>query len=144
VKKARELLGEQLRQWREAAGLSILQLAEKMGTKRTFIYDIEAGRKNFTVDYWEKLLRACGVPPEEGLRGFSTSDMPREFQDLFRMLAIIVTKGNDDLIHGIRVNLDAISDKALRLHRPRSPSPSPGAAGEEGSRRPVSRGKKSA
>lgn len=122
MQTARELLGKKVKEWREHTDLSISQLAVKMGTKRTFIYDIEAGRKNFTIDYWEKLLRACGIPPSTALAGFTSADIP---QDLYRLLKIIVDKGNDDLIHGIRINLDAIADKALRLHnRARSPTPS--------------------
>jgi len=120
--KARQLLGERVRQCREAAGLSIAQLAEKMSTPgkpahRTFIYDIEAGRENFTVDYWEKLLRACGVSPGHALAGVTSSDIPPEYQDLFRMLQIITTKAPSELIDALRIVFDAITDKALRLSR---------------------------
>jgi len=128
MKSARELLGEKIKDYREGSGLSVLDLVSKTGDQqvnRTFVYDIEAGRKNFTVDHWEKLLRALGVPPEKALSGFKSSDIPKGAEDLYRMLKIIVESGDDDLILGVRVNLDAVADKALRLRKqpPNQPTP---------------------
>jgi transcriptional regulator with XRE-family HTH domain len=114
-KKLRELLGAELRALREAAGINPADLAKKLGTSRAGIYEIEAGQKNFTVDQFDKLLRACGLSAERLLAGLSKSDLPYADQDFYRMLRIILESGDPDLRHGIRVNLDAISDKALRL-----------------------------
>jgi transcriptional regulator with XRE-family HTH domain len=124
ILKARRILGERLKAYRKMAGLSVAQLGEKVNTPRQYIYDIEAGRVNYTVDQFARLLAGCGTSFEELLAGTNTSAVPVAFQDLFQMLQTIISSGNADLLHGIRVNLDAISDKALRMMKARA-SPSP-------------------
>lgn len=127
MKTFRRILGEQLTQYRKQAELSVLSLEEKSGISRQSIYDIEAGEQNVTADNYQVLLAACGVTPEEWLNGLpqSSSEIP---QDLFRMLKIITSRGNDELIGALRVHLDALADKALKKTRA-SPSPEHGMAG---------------
>lgn len=132
-KPGREVFGEALAKLRKAVGLSVLDLSRKSGTSRNTIYELEAGRLNVTLDQYEKLLGACGVSVEEWIAGFDQDQLqaliPRDHQDLFHMLRIIATSGNQDLLHGIRVNLDAISEKALRLAK-KHPPPQPSQVGE--------------
>ena len=45
---------------RRAAGLTQKQLADILGTKQTYIAQIEKGRKNITFATLEKYARACG------------------------------------------------------------------------------------
>jgi transcriptional regulator with XRE-family HTH domain len=119
----RHILGKRLTAYRNAAGLSVAQLAKKAKTPRQYIYDIEAGKVNFTVDQYTKLLAGCGASFEELLAGTNTSTISPAFRDLFEMLTTIVNSGNSDLLHGVRVSLDAISDRASRLMKVReSPS----------------------
>lgn len=49
-----------LHQARRAAGLSQKQLAERIGTKQTYVAQIEKGRKNITFSTLTKYARACG------------------------------------------------------------------------------------
>ena len=45
---------------RKAAGLTQKELAEKIGTKQTYIAQLERGRRNITLATIEKYARACG------------------------------------------------------------------------------------
>ncbi len=118
----RKLFGKRLTLYRESAGLSVAELAQKAKTARQVIYDIENGSKNYTIDKFVRLLNACGISVEEFLRG--SSGESEEFQDLYYMLRAIIKSGNKDLIHGIRISLDAVSEKARRLRR-ENPNPPP-------------------
>jgi len=136
-KAGRKLLGHQLTIMRQAAGLSEGELADKLKCSRAWIYDVEAGRKNFTINEYDRLIQGCGTSTEQALAGLNTSDVPTEFHDLYWNLRTIIMTDNKDLIFGIRVNLDAISEKARNLKkartpkpRPRSPTPEPGEAAE--------------
>jgi transcriptional regulator with XRE-family HTH domain len=128
MKTMRQILGQQVAQARKNAGMSVLDLVAKSGTSRQSIYDIEAGKQNLTADQFQKLMNACGVSPENWLAGIDDvpgPDIPREHHNLFRLLGIIVRAQNLDLIHGVQVSLDALSDKALRLSRKSRAAPSP-------------------
>lgn len=116
----RKLLGQQLKVLRESSGLTHKQLAEKLQCSRAWIYDVEEGRKNFTIDEYERLLHGCNASVESAMRGLNTSDIPAEFHDLYWMLRAIINSGNGKLVDGIRVNLEAISEKAMREHSPPS------------------------
>lgn len=114
----RKLLGQQLKTLRESSGLSIKDLAEKLKCSRAWIYDVEHGRKNFTIDEYERLLQGCNASVESAMKGLNTSDIPAKFHDLYWMLRTIVNSGSGKLVDGIRVNLEAISEKAMREHGP--------------------------
>ncbi len=57
--------GARLRQLRERAGLSIYALAKKSEVSRSFIGEIEAGKKAPSFDVARKLASALGVGIEE-------------------------------------------------------------------------------
>ena len=52
--------GTQLRLARKRKGLTQKELAEKIGTKQTYIAQLERGRRNITLATIEKYARACG------------------------------------------------------------------------------------
>ena len=108
------MLGERLTALRRAAGLSVPQLASKIRKSRAWIYDVESGAKNFTVDEYEKLVRGCGWSPEAVFAGPEASTIPH---DLAWMLQTILKSKDSKLIDGIRVDLDAISRMALSLDK---------------------------
>lgn len=54
-----------LKQQRLKSGLTLNELAIKMGTDRQYIWNIENGKVNFTIDYLDKLLYAMNCNPEE-------------------------------------------------------------------------------
>jgi len=88
---------------------------------RQSIYDIEAGDQNVAPDQYENLIRACGISPEQWVKGFderATLKLPRRHQGLVQLLVSIIKSGDDELIATARNVLDALSDKAS----PKEPS----------------------
>lgn len=60
-----EVLRKELRSLREQAGLTMRQLAERIGREHNFIGRIELGERRLDLveAYW--LFKALGVPPDE-------------------------------------------------------------------------------
>ena len=56
--KSRQIIGKKIRQLREQKNLTLEQLADLLGTDRQHIWNIEAGRKNITLDYLDKIAEA--------------------------------------------------------------------------------------
>lgn len=52
---------------REQKQLTLEQLADLLGTDRQHIWNIEAGRKNFTMDYLDKIAKVLDVSLSEFL-----------------------------------------------------------------------------
>jgi len=59
----RTRLGQNVRQLREAKGWSHEDYADRAGIHRTYVSDIERGRRNPTITVVEKLAGPFGVPP---------------------------------------------------------------------------------
>ncbi len=58
----RRLVGQNLKRFREAAGLSQEALAFECGLHRTYVSGVERGVRNPTVVVLEKLAEPLGVP----------------------------------------------------------------------------------
>lgn len=63
--KSRQIIGKKIKQAREEKQLTLGQLADLLGTDRQHIWKIEAGRKNFTLDYLDKIAQALKVSQSE-------------------------------------------------------------------------------
>lgn len=63
--KSKQIIGKKIKQLREAKNLTLEQLADLIGTDRQHIWNIEAGRKNITLDYLDKIARALQVSQHE-------------------------------------------------------------------------------
>ena len=63
--KSRQIIGKKIKQAREEKQLTLVQLADLLGTDRQHIWNIEAGRKNFTLDYLDKIAQALKVSQSE-------------------------------------------------------------------------------
>lgn len=63
--KSRQIIGKKIKQAREEKQLTLEQLADLLGTDRQHIWNIEAGRKNFTLDYLDKIAQALKVSQSE-------------------------------------------------------------------------------
>lgn len=59
----RERLGKNVRRLREAQGWSQEDYADRAGVHRTYVSDIERGRRNPTITVVEKLAQPLGVSP---------------------------------------------------------------------------------
>jgi transcriptional regulator with XRE-family HTH domain len=73
-----KILGERLRAYRNKAGLSQEQLAEKAGLHATYIGQLERGEKNATIESIEKVARALELPFEILFEKIITSDSDNE------------------------------------------------------------------
>lgn len=65
--KSRQIIGKKIKQVREKKELTLEQLADLLGTYRQHIWNIEAGRKNFTMDYLDKIAKVLDVSLSEFL-----------------------------------------------------------------------------
>ncbi|HXD02317.1 MAG TPA: helix-turn-helix transcriptional regulator [Novosphingobium sp.] len=65
----RTRLGHNIRQLREAKGWSQEDYADRAGIHRTYVSDIERGRRNPTITVVEKLATPFGVSPGSLLDG---------------------------------------------------------------------------
>ena len=63
--KSRQVIGKKIKQLREDQNLTLEQLADMVGTDRQHIWNIEAGRKNITLDYLDKIAEALKVSQSE-------------------------------------------------------------------------------
>lgn len=123
------LMGRRLRELREQAGISVAGLAKQCKLDRTYIYDVENGTANWTIEHFATLLSACHSSLESFLAGLNSSDFSPEDETFHRMLGVILASGDDDLRFGIRINLEAISEKAVRVRKKISESETRQAAG---------------
>lgn len=62
-------LGLNVRRLREAKGWSQEDYADRAGIHRTYVSDIERGRRNPTITVVEKLAEPFAIPPGELLNG---------------------------------------------------------------------------
>jgi len=65
VDKVSKQFGDNLRKIRLSKGMSQSQLAEKIGSDKSYISTIEHGKKNLTLETMSKLAQALGVSREE-------------------------------------------------------------------------------
>jgi transcriptional regulator with XRE-family HTH domain len=63
--KSRQIIGKKIKQLREERSLTLERLADLLGTDRQHIWNIEAGRKNITLDYLDKIAEALKVSQNE-------------------------------------------------------------------------------
>jgi transcriptional regulator with XRE-family HTH domain len=134
VKTLRQLLGEELKNYRRLAQLSVTDVSDKVKLTTKSIHDIEAGKQNVSPDNYEKLLFACGqVTPEDWLAGNRSNHKDpvlAKHDNLFTMLETIVRSDHDATLVVVREFLDAMADRALskkrRWGRPREAPEDPG------------------
>ena len=63
--RLQEKLGRKIQTLRKAAGLTQLELADKVGTYYKYLSYIESGRKNISTEMVERIAKALGVEPYE-------------------------------------------------------------------------------
>jgi len=86
VSNITKVVGERLRAYRNRAGLSQEDLAEKAGIHPTYIGQLERGEKNATMETVEKVARALNLPFEvlfeAIIEGDTQNSVARECYDL--------------------------------------------------------------
>ena len=68
TKKVEQNLRKNIRKYRKMLGFTQLQLSIKAEVSKDFIYDLEAGRRNPSLDVLCKLADALKVEPDELLK----------------------------------------------------------------------------
>ena len=76
-------IGARVREARKRAGLTGQQLAETIGTTKTWIYSVEEGRQNVTIQGLRRLLRALGLDIREVVS--TGADLPQDAARLRRL-----------------------------------------------------------
>jgi transcriptional regulator with XRE-family HTH domain len=64
-----KILGRNVREARQRAGMSQEQLAFEAGMKRSYVSDLERGTRNPSLKAIGRLASALGIPPHELLKG---------------------------------------------------------------------------
>lgn len=78
-----QAIGVRIRDARKRAGLTGQQLADAVGTTKTWIYSVEEGKQNVTIQGLRRLLRALGLELQEVLP--SGPDLSKETARLQRL-----------------------------------------------------------
>lgn len=65
MQNSKQILGTMLKQQRLKSGLTLNELAIKMGTDRQYIWNIENGKVNMSLDYIDKMLTELKISPRE-------------------------------------------------------------------------------
>ncbi|HAN22073.1 MAG: hypothetical protein A2Y15_07620 [Clostridiales bacterium GWF2_36_10] len=91
MKEIIKIVGERLRLYRNRAGLSQEELAEKSGLHNTYIGQLERGEKNATLESIEKVAKALNLPFEELFKGIIPgeikNEIPQECYDIIMSLS---------------------------------------------------------
>lgn len=85
-----KVIGERIRIYRNRAGYSQEELAEKAGLHNTYIGQLERGEKNATLESIEKVSRALKIPleilTEKIVLEDARNEFPTKFYDLVNPL----------------------------------------------------------
>lgn len=57
----KDKVGQRIKELRNELGISQEALANKAGVDRTYVTDVENGRRNISVELLEKLIKALGI-----------------------------------------------------------------------------------
>lgn len=93
-----------LQQWREKAGLTQAELAEKMHTSAGMISEHESGSRRFNDDWMARWAAALNIKPIDLLRSPDEADPERLAQDaaLSELLAKLSEEQRDEALRFLR------------------------------------------
>ncbi len=102
-----KILGQRIRNYRTAKGLSQEKLAELSGCHPTYIGQIERGEKNATVESIEKIAVALGIPLSKlfenlGIQDDTAHNIPLECYEFL----LAKTKDEQEHIYRILLEMD--------------------------------------
>jgi transcriptional regulator with XRE-family HTH domain len=127
--QVRKLLAAKLRAFREGAGVGVEELAKAVKRGRQYIWLVEEGKANFTINNYIHMLDECGVSFADAVSAYRSSDIPEAHQDFYALLAKILKSENPKLLDGLRETLQAFAEKSARLQKEKTrgdPNPSNG------------------
>jgi len=59
------IVGKRIKMWRKKRNMTQQQLADLIGSDRQYVWNIENGKVNLTLDYIDKIAKALQVPQSE-------------------------------------------------------------------------------
>lgn len=94
-------VGQRIKELREAAGLSINQLARLAGIGQSTLSYIEMGQRTPTVDTLLLICKALGITPVEFFKGYQF-DIPPDLRQLLREAESLTPEQRKKLVEFIR------------------------------------------
>src|SRR2546422_194256 len=94
-------LGQRVRKFREAAGLSLSQLAKESNVSRSYLYQVESGESSPTEEKLMAIARALGVSFSDLL---GVNDEPTNVPESLQQFADEVHLPPDDVRMLLRIN----------------------------------------
>ena len=122
-------VGNRLREARGKAGLTQKQLGDRAGVKQSYIFELERGRTNITLNTLVKMADVLGMDirdllPQTGPAPLSLVVLERLLEACERIASILSDRQKQDaeLLTAFRAFADLRSDfeSALKSERPRS------------------------
>lgn len=65
MKRTKNLIGEMINHQRTKKGLTLQELATKLETDRHYIWKLENGKVNMSLDFLDKVINSLGIYPED-------------------------------------------------------------------------------
>lgn len=83
-----QLIGERIRQFRKAKGLTQEELAEKAGVNASYMGTVERGDRNISIETLEKIMQGLDVSPTDFFQfhAIENDDLKNENDKLLEML----------------------------------------------------------
>jgi transcriptional regulator with XRE-family HTH domain len=125
VKEAKRIIAERMKRLRKASGLGATAASKRAKQHRTYVYQIEKGIANPSVEALAKLTAVYGVPFDEFLTGMRTTDIPEDHEEYYVLLKGILNSEVKGVIRDTKGSLEAFLEKANRLRSTRNKNDDP-------------------
>ena len=93
-------IGARLRQARLKAGLSVVEICTLVGCSKRWVYAIEEGQQNFTIQTFRKLLKALNLEFQDVLATDEDDEKKRSTQKLHEIASRMALQVND-VVHSV-------------------------------------------
>jgi transcriptional regulator with XRE-family HTH domain len=95
-------IGEQIKAWRESAGLSQRELAERLGVRRSAVGNYEAGLRNVSRRQLVKIAAACGIADDAMVRALALPRLEVGLMDTAMQGLVEVAKARELYVDRMR------------------------------------------
>lgn len=99
-----KIIGERIRTYRKATGMSQNDLAQKVGMHYAYIGQVERGEKNMTIKTLCKISEALGVLPERLISGVggTAEEENEKAESLSEEIVRIIRTHTDEMLEELR------------------------------------------
>ena len=60
MKKSKTIIGKTIKHYRKKKGLTLQELADKLGVDKQYVWKLENGKVNMSLDYLDKVIQELG------------------------------------------------------------------------------------